>query len=94
MDRKNAKLGVNLELRQAQFSYNADQVYFDKPTLILSGRQDIAVGYKDSWDLLENFPRATYAVLDRAGHFLSIEQRALMQALVNEWLNRVEEYRK
>jgi len=93
VDRKNAKLGVDLDLRQAQFSYNADQIYFDKPTLILSGRQDRAVGYKDSWDLLENFPRATYAVLDRAGHFLSIEQRTLMQALINEWLNRVEEYR-
>jgi pimeloyl-ACP methyl ester carboxylesterase len=49
------------------------------------------VGYQNAWDLVENFPRATFAVLDRASHFLSIEQNALMKALVADWLDRVEE---
>ena len=38
------------------------------------------------------FPRATFAVLDRAGHMLGFEQPVLLHALLNEWLDRVEEY--
>ena len=34
-----------------------------------------------------------FAVLDRAGHLLQYEQRDLFDALVNEWLDRVEEFR-
>ena len=41
-------------------------------------------------DFIESLPRATFAVLDRASHFLSIEQNALMKALIDEWLDRVE----
>lgn len=62
------------------------------PALIVSGRQDAVVGYQDAWSLLENYPRGTFAVLDRAGHGLEVDQEALFQALVNEWLDRVEEY--
>jgi len=64
---------------------------FEKPTLILVGRQDAMVGYRDAWKILENYPRGTFAVLDRAGHNLQIEQETLFNALVNEWLDRVEE---
>jgi len=64
---------------------------FDKPTLIVVGRQDHFVGYRDSWMILENYPRATFAVLDRAGHGLHIEQKTLFGALTSEWLDRVEE---
>lgn len=63
---------------------------FDRPTLILAGRQDTNVGYLDAIDLLESYPRATLAVLDRAGHGLRAEQPALFRALTNEWLDRVE----
>ena len=63
----------------------------EKPTLILAGRQDAMVGYRDAWKILENYPRGTFAVLDRAGHNLQIEQETLFNALVNEWLDRVEE---
>jgi hypothetical protein len=44
-----------------------------------------------SWELLDNYPRATFPVLDRAGHFVNIEQDVLCQALMREWLDRVEE---
>jgi len=64
---------------------------FEKPTLILVGRQDAIVGYQDAWEILENYPRGTFVVLDRAGHNLQIEQETLFNALVNEWLDRVEE---
>ena len=69
----------------------APPVPFGGPTLILTARQDNIVGYRDAWDLLDTYPRATFAVLDRAGHFVPIEQEALCHALIREWLERVEE---
>jgi pimeloyl-ACP methyl ester carboxylesterase len=64
---------------------------FTKPALFLHGRQDNICGYRDAWKVLESYPRATYAVLDRAGHSLQMEQPVLFEALTNEWLDRVEE---
>jgi len=76
------------------FSFDVDTLPapFGGPTLILTARQDHLCGYRDAWDLLDNYPRATFAVLDRAGHFVNIEQDVLCQALMREWLDRVEEY--
>jgi pimeloyl-ACP methyl ester carboxylesterase len=64
---------------------------YTNPTLILAGRQDATVGYAGSWRLLEHYPRATFAVLDRAGHGLPHEQVGLVTALMAEWLDRVSE---
>ncbi len=79
-------------MSQYDFSFDVDQLPepFIKPALILLGRQDCDVGYRDGWELLEYFPRATLAVLDKAGHFLSLEQEKLFGVLVDEWLDRVE----
>ena len=62
---------------------------YEKPVLIVAGRQDTSVGYRDAWSILENYPRATLAVLDSAGHNLQVEQAQLFNALVGEWLDRV-----
>lgn len=74
-------------------SFDADKMNkkFDKPSIILLGRQDDCMGYKDAWNILENFSRATFAVLDRAGHNLQIEQEELFNSLINEWISRVKE---
>lgn len=79
--------------RKDDFSFEIDSpsFIFEKPTLILVGRQDHWVGYRDAWNILENYPRATFAVLDRAGHALQLEQSKLFNTLVSEWLDRVEE---
>jgi len=76
------------------FSFDVDALPapFPAPALFLTGRQDSGTGYREAFDLLPNYPRATYAVLDRAGHPLGFEQKALFRALVGEWLDRVEEY--
>jgi pimeloyl-ACP methyl ester carboxylesterase len=76
------------------FSFDVDTLAepLAGPTLILTGRQDHACGYRDAWDLLENYPRATFAVLDRAGHLLGLAQQELASALTREWLDRVEEW--
>ena len=66
---------------------------YRRPTLVVTGRQDSALGYSRAWELLEHYPRATFAVLDRAGHALPHEQPELLRALVTEWLDRVRESR-
>ena len=59
------------------------------PTLIVCGRQDSITGYEDIYVLLPHYPRATFAVLDVAGHNLQLEQPGLFAALIREWLQRV-----
>lgn len=75
------------------FAFDVDRLPapFGGPTLIITARQDHLCGYRDAWELLDNYPRATFAVLDRAGHLVNIEQAGLCQALMREWLDRVEE---
>lgn len=75
------------------FSFDVDALLppFPGPTLILTGRQDDVCGYRDPWTLLEKFPRATFAVLDRADHHLPIDQEPLFSAFVTDWLHRLAE---
>jgi pimeloyl-ACP methyl ester carboxylesterase len=61
-----------------------------RPTLIVAGRQDSIVGYRDALDILDRFPRATFAVLDEAGHGLAGERPIMLAALIHDWLDRVE----
>lgn len=77
-----------------QFSFDLDdnKFLFPKPTLVLLGRNDIEVGYKDSLEIMENYPRATYAILDKAGHSLSWEQPELFSTLLKDWLVRIDRY--
>jgi len=63
---------------------------FDKPALVLLGRQDAEVGYVDQTRLCLDLPRASVVILDAAGHNLQIEQKPLFLALVRDWLERVE----
>lgn len=85
--------GEGLSMEKYTFSFDMDNssTPFDKPALFLLGRQDSHVGYLDVMHILEGYPRATLAVLDRAGHALGIEQESLFHSLMNEWLDRVEE---
>jgi len=64
---------------------------YDGPTLIVTGRQDTTAGYADPWSILEDYPRATYAVLDQEDHALPARARDLYHALVRNWLDRVEQ---
>lgn len=72
------------------FTFEIDQSDFDKPSVFFLGRQDATVGYKDALDLINKYPRGTFAILDKAGHNLQIEQPQVFTSLVNEWLDRIE----
>lgn len=67
-----------------------DGTVFDAPTLIVTGRQDALVGYAGQWGLRDQYPHATYAALDMAGHALPHERPALLEALLDDWLARVD----
>ena len=79
---------VKSNIKDSNSELNNDKVY-NKPVLILTGKQDKEVGYKDAFKLLDLYPRATFCVLDKAGHNLQIEQDRLFKKLVEEWLMRV-----
>lgn len=76
------------------FSFDVDALSqpFEAPSLFILGRQDCSVGYRHQWQILENYPRATFAILDGAGHMVWGEKTALCEVLVNDWLDRVDEW--
>jgi len=61
----------------------------ERPALVVLGRQDNVLGFNDQWRQMGQWPRATFAVLDRAGHGLTFEQPALLTTLFDDWLDRV-----
>ncbi|KAJ9602225.1 hypothetical protein H2200_013345 [Cladophialophora chaetospira] len=69
---------------------------FHAPTLIVTGRQDTSVGYRDALAILHLYPRATHVVLDRSTHGLPVDsaERGLFAALVKDWLFRVKEWQE
>ncbi len=67
----------------------ADAESAEFPVLIIAGRQDSIVGYRDQWRPARGYPRATLAVLDAAGHQAALERPALTAALLTDWLDRV-----
>ncbi|MDR7071673.1 alpha/beta fold hydrolase [Fictibacillus barbaricus] len=71
------------------YTFEVDQVEFAKPMLFITGRQDHITGYKDVYDILDNYPRATFSVIDVAGHNLHIDQQEILNLQINEWMDRV-----
>lgn len=84
---------MRLDPKRYAFSFDlaATEKSFAKPVLIVAGRQDTTVGYRDAWEILESYPRATFAVLDRADHVWPIESLDLLEALVGDWLRRIDQ---
>lgn len=82
---------MRLDPKRYGFSFDlaAAEKSFARPVLIVAGRQDTTVGYRDAWEILESYPRATFAVLDRADHVWPVESSALLAALVDDWLVRI-----
>lgn len=78
------------------FSFDVDEIIsglnYDRPSLFMCGKQDDCVGYEDLWELLKSYNRATFAVLDVAGHNLQIEQVSVFNELVSNWLMRTEKF--
>lgn len=81
-------------LREAFVPTGADEFEkgtFDKPALLITGRQDTIVGWSDQQRLLEVYPRMESVVLDSSGHNPHIDRPAIFEYCFREWLRRVEE---
>ncbi|MCL2253483.1 MAG: alpha/beta hydrolase [Lachnospiraceae bacterium] len=102
-ERYQREIATGYNLSDKEFLFNGgftgsvpalDSLYktlkFDKPACIITGRQDHCVGYSYAYQLLENFPRATFAILDCAGHSLQLESEQLFSQLIMDWLWRVD----
>lgn len=76
------------EVLNGAFSFDVDRLEktFNSPCLILTGKQDTEVGYRDQFKLLQIYTNASYISLNRAGHNLQIEQPELFASIVCGWL--------
>lgn len=82
-------------IRDTEFSFPVDSWQggnncYDRPTLVLLGRYDVAVGYRDAWKIHANFSDASFVVLERAGHLLHLEQPDLFKTHVLDWLDKID----
>lgn len=59
---------------------------YPHPVLVMTGRQDAWVGYRQHAGLLEAYPRATSVVLAEAGHALPHERPDAFAATLGLWL--------
>jgi pimeloyl-ACP methyl ester carboxylesterase len=69
---------------------NSIDLEYDKPVLLLVGRQDSEVGFEQQYELYRKFPRATIMILDKAGHNLQIERRKMFACAFLDFIERVE----
>ncbi len=71
-----------------KFSFDVDKLEkpCEIPTLIIAGKQDSVVGYKDQYDLMKVYPNSTYCAIENAGHNLQIEQPEMFESIVKSWL--------
>lgn len=88
---------INLLKENYDFSFDVDneihKIKYNKPALFITGRQDNCVGYNDLWNLMGDYKRDSFSVIDMAGHNLQIEQPQIFNALVDSWLYSIENYR-
>lgn len=80
--------GKYIDELECNITIDRNQIY-EEPTLFVLGRQDHVAGYEAAFKLLEQYPRATYSVLDSCGHNAQIERVDLFEALVQDWLKRI-----
>jgi pimeloyl-ACP methyl ester carboxylesterase len=71
--------------------YDVDDIEmpFSFPALILTGRQDNIVGYRDAFNILDNYSKGSYIVLNGAGHLLEIDQTQLYHFLCSHWFDQL-----
>lgn len=75
------------EVLDGSFSFDVDDMEpFMKPCLIIVGKQDTEVGYKDQFGLINKYPCATYCAVEGAGHNLQIEKPDIFSSIVKKWV--------
>ncbi len=62
---------------------------FAGPTAVVTGRADRVAGFADQYRALVHYPRASFAVVGDAGHYLPFETPDVLHDLVRAWLARL-----
>ena len=77
-------------LRRADPRLRPDEGAFDPvfegPACFFLGRQDRSVGWRDALRLADRYPRASYCIVDGAGHNAQIERPAEFARAFESWL--------
>ncbi len=95
MEINNENKGFLENQLDGSFSYDINEIdiEYDRPMLVLLGRQDTEVGFEDQYNLYKNYSRATIQIIDKAGHNLQIESREMFCAAFLDLLARIETYK-
>ena len=90
---KKCDIALLKKIKKQGYSFKEDPDHLDepykKPSLIITGRQDLSVGYKDAFMLIDKYPNSDFIILNEAGHMLQIEQKEIFDQLVLKWLSRL-----
>jgi pimeloyl-ACP methyl ester carboxylesterase len=68
---------------------SADEIFdrtFEGPACFFLGRQDRSVGWRDALRLAGRYPRASYYVMDGAGHNAQVERPVEFAAAFRSWI--------
>lgn len=65
-----------------------DDCTYAGPTLVVTGRHDSLVGFRDQLRLIEHYPAGTHIIVADAGHALPHEHPALTDRVLGDWLQR------
>lgn len=83
----------NLFFNNYRLTHNIDQIQepYLLPSLFLLGKQDSIVGYKDAWQIYDDFPNGSFMIINHAGHNLLIEQEKFSLEPISEFLAQFEQ---
>ncbi|WP_415972218.1 alpha/beta fold hydrolase [Rhodococcus sp. 077-4] len=57
--------------------------------VLITGKQDSVVGWRDQLELLDYYDRQTYVAVDGAGHNVHLDQPLLVDGLIAMWLSEL-----
>lgn len=57
--------------------------------VVITGKQDSVVGWRDQLELLDYYDRQTYVAVDGAGHNVHLDQPVLVGGLIENWLSEL-----
>lgn len=92
VERGNATFLETYQQNGYQASFNVDEhaENCDIPIWIVAGKQDSIVGFEDQFNMSKLYKRASYFLVDGAGHGLHYEKEISFNQLFKLWISQME----